>query len=69
SDGLLYLQIVVFSKDYCPHCKKTQKAINSFQLKENSLEWIEINKRSDGDAIQDYLVEITGARVLLDLNL
>ncbi|VDM28186.1 unnamed protein product [Toxocara canis] len=55
-------KVVVFSKSYCPYCTKARKALASFPLKEDALEWIEINERSDCSQIQDYLLSVTGSR-------
>lgn len=58
----LYLQVAVFSKTYCPYCKKAKAALESFKLKDDALGWIEIDDHPNMDAIQDYLKELTGAR-------
>jgi len=55
-------KVAVFSKSYCPYCHKAKDAINSFTLKADALEWVEIDKRDDTDAIQDYLKDLTGGR-------
>lgn len=55
-------QVVVFSKSYCPYCNKAKKALNSFPLKNDAIEVIEINKRNDCEEIQDYMQQLTGAR-------
>lgn len=56
-------KIVGFSKTYCPYCKKAKSAIESFKLKPGVFEWVEIESHPNCDQIQDYLKEITGARL------
>ncbi|MFH4982215.1 hypothetical protein AB6A40_008924 [Gnathostoma spinigerum] len=53
-------KIVIFSKTYCPYCIKAKHALQSYQLKEGSLECVELNKRSDCSEVQAYLKTITG---------
>ena len=51
---------MVFSKSYCPYCAKAKRVFSNYQLK--SYKVVELDERDDGDAIQDYLGSITGAR-------
>lgn len=53
-------KVVVFSKSYCPFCKKAKEALKSVGLEDYLV--IELDQRDDGDAIQDALQKITGAR-------
>ncbi|KAE8337606.1 hypothetical protein BDV24DRAFT_139877 [Aspergillus arachidicola] len=53
--------VVVFSKSYCPYCKASKSLLS--QLKANYLT-IELDKESDGNAIQDALEEISGQRTV-----
>lgn len=53
-------KVVVFSKTYCPFCKKAKEALSSTGLKDYAL--VELDERDDGDGIQDILKEITGGR-------
>jgi len=57
-------KVVVFSKSYCPYCQKAKAALDSFKLPADVLEWIELNERNDldVDAVQDYLLSVTGGR-------
>ncbi|EFO22812.2 hypothetical protein LOAG_05670 [Loa loa] len=55
-------QIVVISKSWCIYCKRTRKALAAYPLKGDAMEWIDINKRSDGKEILDYMEKITGSR-------
>ncbi|EER09299.1 glutaredoxin, putative [Perkinsus marinus ATCC 50983] len=54
-------KVMVFSKSYCPHCKKAKSALNSIGAE---YKVVELDGRSDCAAIQDYLNEITGARTV-----
>ncbi|VIO96377.1 Uncharacterized protein BM_BM12876 [Brugia malayi] len=62
-DELIALKkIVVISKSWCIYCKRTRKALASYPLEGDAMEWIDINKRSDGKEILDYMEQITGSR-------
>ncbi|GBF90226.1 hypothetical protein Rsub_03359 [Raphidocelis subcapitata] len=52
-------KVVVFSKTYCPYCVKAKRALQ--QLTTN-FHVVELDQRGDGDAIQDALLDLTGAR-------
>lgn len=54
-------KVVVFSKSYCPYCKKAKAALFGI-IPESSVIVIELDHRGDGDAIQDALLGITGRR-------
>ena len=53
-------KVVVYSKTYCPFCKKAKSALGETGLKDYVL--FELDTMDDGDAYQDALKEITGAR-------
>ena len=53
--------VVIFSKSHCPHCRATK---NTFQKMGVDFKVIELDKRSDGDALQDILNNMTGARTV-----
>ena len=52
--------VVVYSKTYCPFCKKAKSALEDAGLKEYVV--IELDEIEDGAAFQDALQQITGAR-------
>ncbi len=52
-------KVVVFSKSYCPYCKMAKSALDGSGGKYTV---IELENRSDMDAIQDYLNTLTGGR-------
>lgn len=66
-------KVAVFSKTFCPYCRKAKQILSSYPIKEDCLEIIELEKRPDMSQIQSYLKELTGAstvRILIDsLNL
>nr|ABV24975.1 glutaredoxin [Montipora capitata] len=53
-------KVVVYSKTYCPFCKKAKTALADAGLKDYVL--IELDELPDGDAYQDALLEITKGR-------
>ncbi|EFN57573.1 hypothetical protein CHLNCDRAFT_143229 [Chlorella variabilis] len=54
-------KVVVFSKTYCPYCTKAKRALQQF-LDASKMTVIELDARSDGSAVQDYLAQLTGGR-------
>ena len=56
-----FLQVVVFSKTFCPFCRKTK---NLFLDKGIDAKVIELDKVDNGDAIQDALLELSGQRTV-----
>ena len=61
-DAIKDNKVVVFSKSYCPFCKMAKASLNEAGLKDYLA--IEIENRDDCDAIQDYLLELTGGRTV-----
>ncbi|KAI1852751.1 hypothetical protein JX266_002292 [Neoarthrinium moseri] len=51
--------VAVFEKSWCPYCQETKATLKA--LKAN-VEFIQLDKRDDGSAIQDALAEISGQR-------
>ncbi|KAF4740696.1 hypothetical protein FOZ62_022845 [Perkinsus olseni] len=60
-DEIRQNNVMVFSKSYCPHCKRAKNALNSIGA---DYKVVELDGRPDCAAIQDYLNEITGARTV-----
>ncbi|KIN99938.1 hypothetical protein M404DRAFT_154017 [Pisolithus tinctorius Marx 270] len=54
-------KVVIFSKSYCPYCAETKQLFKS-KFSGVKVEVIELDGRSDMDAIQDYIKEKTGKR-------
>ncbi|XP_076956374.1 glutaredoxin-C4-like [Bidens hawaiensis] len=53
--------IVIFSKSYCPYCKRAKGVFNDLNTKPHV---IELDEREDGSKIQDALSEIVGRRTV-----
>ncbi|VDN29868.1 unnamed protein product [Cylicostephanus goldi] len=56
--------IVVFSKTWCPFCKKAKAALATFRLNQRHFEYVELDERTDlpGDKIQDEFEKRYGSR-------
>ncbi|KIR68380.1 glutaredoxin [Cryptococcus bacillisporus CA1873] len=50
-------KVVVFSKTYCPYCKRAKSYLAEDT---NDIEILELDERDDGPAIQAYLKELNG---------
>ncbi|CEF65105.1 Glutaredoxin-1 [Strongyloides ratti] len=55
-------KIFVISKSYCPYCVKAKKALESFNIKDGSMKWMDIENHPEMNAIQDYMGVLTGSR-------
>ena len=54
-------KVMVFSKSYCPYCTKAKRALSSV-LSADKFVVMELDERSDGAPIQEYLLALTGGR-------
>ena len=52
-------KVMIFSKSACPFCSKAKKAMDGLDMK---YEVMELDKREDGQAIQDIMLGMTGGR-------
>jgi len=52
--------LLVISKTFCPHCKRTKQVLDSYNLNLDKFKWLDIDIRSDMDAIQSQMKQITG---------
>ncbi|XP_062934907.1 glutaredoxin-1 [Cynocephalus volans] len=57
-------KVVVFIKPTCPYCKKTQEILSQLPFKQGVLEFVDITATDDVNEIQDYLLQLTGARTV-----
>ncbi|UZJ54109.1 hypothetical protein CBS101457_003429 [Exobasidium rhododendri] len=55
-------KVAVFSKSYCPYCKKAKSVIQSFNVPGVGI--IELDEESEGADIQAYLADKTGQRTV-----
>ena len=53
--------VVVFSKSFCPFCRKTKKLMEKLEIDATVFE---LDKMEDGPDIQDALAELTGQRTV-----
>ncbi|KAL9267952.1 Glutaredoxin-C2-like protein [Drosera capensis] len=53
--------VIVFSKSYCPYCKKAKNLLTELGV---SFKVIELDIESDGSEIQSALAEWTGQRTV-----
>ncbi|XP_076923659.1 glutaredoxin-C4-like [Bidens hawaiensis] len=53
--------IVIFSKSYCPYCKRAKGVFKDLNTKPYV---VELDEREDGSKIQDALSEIVGRRTV-----
>ncbi|RYG44961.1 glutaredoxin [archaeon] len=56
------VQVLVFSKSYCPYCTKAKSALARTGAKDVVVH--ELDARADGDAIQSALASVTGIRTV-----
>ncbi|KAJ2721634.1 hypothetical protein GGI07_003818 [Coemansia sp. Benny D115] len=54
-------KVMVFSKSYCPYCHHVKVALDGRKIEYKALE---LDKESNGSAIQSALQEITGQRTV-----
>ncbi|XP_076801704.1 uncharacterized protein LOC143446100 [Clavelina lepadiformis] len=58
-DSISFNKVMVFSKTFCPYCKKTKKVLDDLAVEYSTME---LDERDDGSMIQDIMLEMTGAR-------
>ncbi|CAG7853928.1 SubName: Full=Probable GRX1-glutaredoxin {ECO:0000313/EMBL:CCA67126.1} [Serendipita indica DSM 11827] len=53
--------VTVFSKSWCPYCRRAKNLLNSLELPEGkNIQVLELDLRDDGSQIQSYLARKTG---------
>ena len=57
-------KVVVISKTGCPYCVEVKQTLASYKINKDCLAVLEIDTRSDGDEIQGYMEQLTGARTV-----
>ncbi len=57
----LYHQVVVFSKSFCPFCKKTKELLEDLKIDATVYE---LNKMDDGADIQAALLDLSGQKTV-----
>ncbi|EAW81418.1 hCG2040295 [Homo sapiens] len=56
-------KVVVFIKPTFPFCRRTQEILSQLPIKQGLLEFVEITTTNHTNKIQDYLEQLTGARM------
>ncbi|WFD28782.1 hypothetical protein MNAN1_003797 [Malassezia nana] len=56
--------IAVFSKSYCPYCKRAKQVISGLNLSASQVGTLELDEISEGADIQAYLEQKTGQRTV-----
>ncbi|KAM9756809.1 glutaredoxin-1-like [Dama dama] len=57
-------KVVVFIKPTCPYGRRTQELLSQLPFKQGHLEFVNITANGDTNEIQDYLQQLTGARMV-----
>ncbi|KAG5835011.1 glutaredoxin-1 [Anguilla anguilla] len=57
-------KVVLFWKPSCSYCVMAKEVLSKYKFKAGHLEFIDISGRNDMSKIQDYFLEITGARTV-----
>ncbi|KAG7229774.1 hypothetical protein INR49_012570 [Caranx melampygus] len=57
-------KVVLFIKPTCPYCVLAKDVLSKYKFKPGHLECIDISGHSDMDSMQDYFLELTGARTV-----
>ncbi|CAB1354166.1 unnamed protein product [Coregonus sp. 'balchen'] len=57
-------KVTIFLKPSCPYCVTAKEVLTKYKFKAGHLEFIDITGRSDMSSLQDYFLEITGARTV-----
>ncbi|KAJ8260796.1 hypothetical protein COCON_G00165190 [Conger conger] len=57
-------KVVLFLKPSCPYCVMAKEVLAKYTFKAGHLDFIDISGRNDMSKIQDYFLEITGARTV-----
>ncbi|KAF7436027.1 glutaredoxin [Pleurotus ostreatus] len=62
-DAIAGHTVAIFSKSYCPYCKRAKQLFASNYADVDTIIY-ELDDRDDGAQIQDYLAEKTGQRTV-----
>ncbi|XP_031603663.1 glutaredoxin-1 [Oreochromis aureus] len=57
-------KVVVFLKPTCPYCTMAQEVLEKYKFKPGHYECVDISNHSEMDSVQDYFLELTGARTV-----
>ncbi|XP_029287226.1 glutaredoxin-1 [Cottoperca gobio] len=57
-------KVVLFIKPTCSYCVMAKDVLSKYKFKPGHLDCIDISGRGDMDNMQDYFLELTGARTV-----
>ncbi|XP_071351618.1 glutaredoxin-1 [Trachinotus anak] len=57
-------KVVLFIKPTCSFCVTAKDVLSKYKFKPGHLEFVDISGRGDMDSMQDYFLELTGARTV-----
>ncbi|XP_053724043.1 glutaredoxin-1 [Synchiropus splendidus] len=57
-------KVVIFSKPTCSFCIRAKDVLSKYKLKPGRLQIVDISAREDMGSLQDYFLELTGARTV-----
>ncbi|XP_068576151.1 glutaredoxin-1 [Cebidichthys violaceus] len=57
-------KVVLFIKPTCPYCITAKEVLSKYKFKPGHLECVDISKRGDMSNMQEYFLELTGARTV-----
>ncbi|KAG8898693.1 glutaredoxin [Tulasnella sp. 403] len=57
-------KVAIFSKSYCPFCKRAKSLIASYNLPAEDVKILELDEEADGPEIQAYLQQKTEQRTV-----
>ncbi|KAG8130892.1 hypothetical protein E2320_017596 [Naja naja] len=57
-------KVIVFGKNSCPFCHRALDLLKKLNIKPGHLAFIDIRNQKNMDDIQDYLMQLTGARTV-----
>lgn len=57
-------KVVLFIKPTCSYCVTAREVLLKYKFKPGHLEFVDISARQDMTSLQDYFMELTGARTV-----
>ncbi|XP_051932717.1 glutaredoxin-1 [Hippocampus zosterae] len=57
-------KVVLFIKPTCSYCITAREVLLKYKFKPGHLEFVDISGRQDMNSMQDYFLELTGARTV-----
>ncbi|XP_077581785.1 glutaredoxin-1 [Stigmatopora nigra] len=57
-------KVVLFIKPTCPYCITAKDVLSKYKFRPGHLECIDISTRQDMGSMQDYFLQLTGARTV-----